>query len=244
MGRSGGGVNLPHTHGRPPREAPHLDRPLRGAVDRRRPAPVPADRPRHLLLAFGQDRGERPSLLRVRRRRAGAVSERQRTGVAAAAERAGRAPQRGRLVGRIRAAARDSARRLLPFHPAHGPGSGGGDRSPARHAPHSVSAAAGVRGPDLEPGGVAVGRGLRAHRAAHRDLAAAARRAMARRRPAAASGHRVRREHPDAQLGGADDGASRTRRLAAEPAKRAHIFLQRSGHRRRDPAAFPRRRSL
>src|SRR5439155_15306334 len=105
VGRPGGGVNLPILGGHPPPEAPLLDRPLRGVVDRRRAAAFSADRPRHLLLAVRQDRGPRPPVLRVRSRRARAVPERQRTGVAAATERAGRPPQRGGLAGCHSAAA-------------------------------------------------------------------------------------------------------------------------------------------
>src|SRR5947208_12867809 len=117
VGRLGGDVNLPHTRDGPPPEAPLLDRPLRGVVDRRRAAAVSADRPRYLLLAVRQDRGPRPPVLRVRSRRARALSERQRTGVAAAAERAGRPPQRGGLAGCHSAAARHRVRDLLPLCP-------------------------------------------------------------------------------------------------------------------------------
>ena len=148
----------------------------------RRTAAVSADRPRHLLLALGQDRGPRPPVLVY----AAAGQALIRTPTVRVSllplSALGRAPQRVRMAGRAAprrgiALASSALFVLLMAREAVA----AIDRR-ARHAAHSVGAPPRVRRPDPGPAGLAVGRRLRAHRAAHRDLAAARRRPMARMR--------------------------------------------------------------
>ena len=218
-----------------------MGHPLRHALVPGRLAAVPAHRPRHLLLAVGEDGDRRPAAHGVRGQRPGRLSKRERSGVAPPAD-PGRTPSAGGRPARLSpSAARRRPRGVQPVRPADGPRGGGRDRAHTRRPVAHLYEAARLRGPDAGHADLAVGCRLRAYRAADRDLARAGGGALHPDRKDDAGGHRIRARRVEPELGGAAVDSSRPGRAASRPCQN-HSPVRRDGRDRPGgAAAFCRR---